>query len=239
METHRQTTETGPDRSIETEPEPTPETGPDRSPGIGPWNPLERRVAAAFQLAGVLLLASAVVPVGLEAVSDRAWVAGIVLASGAVVAVALGLLGTYPRAVDGAPRLARTGALAGVLAGLAALATIGVLVALLGGTVPIGPNLPVLEPAFAALALAMAGGTGIALVAVGIASRRADGALRDAAPLLVLGGGALLVPVLGFGSELAGGVGVPRPVPLLALAVVALTTLIAGRRLGGGTGREP
>lgn len=217
----------------------TAETGTGRSSGIVPWDDLERRVAPAFTLAGVLLVLSAVVPAGLDAVTDRAWAAGVVLASAAVVAVALGLLGTYPRAVHGAPGLARTGAIAGALAGLAALAVIGVVAALLGGNVAIGPNLPVLEPAFAALALGMAGGYGIGFVAVGIACRRTDGALRNAAPLLVLGGASLLVPAIGFASELAGGVGVPKPVPLLALAVVALTTLVAGRRLGGGMDQKP
>lgn len=191
------------------------------------WKPLERRSGSAFVLAGVLILASLVVPIGFEALTDRSWATGLVLVGLAVVTVTVGLFGLYPRVNDRAPWLALAGAGAAAVAGVAALVLIALAaIALVAGIA----RLPVPEPmgAFAALGLSMAGGLSLGLLLFGGASWRTAIPSRAVGGLLIAGGAALLAPVA---VELLGpAFGVATPAWLLfgAIGAVALDTLAVG-----------
>ncbi|MDX1747252.1 MAG: hypothetical protein R3324_15050, partial [Halobacteriales archaeon] len=89
-----------------------------------PWKWLERRTARAFTLGGALLVASALIPIGLASVTEWSWVSGLVLVGFGVVAIGVGLLGTFPQVRDRAPWLARIGILCATVAGVAAVGLI-------------------------------------------------------------------------------------------------------------------
>lgn len=188
---------------------------------------------SAFLIAGLILLASLVVPIGLSAVTDLAWTAGLGLVALAVLAAAAGVTGLSLRLDRRAP-LARTGALAAAAAATVAvgllvavgLVVAGVSVRAIAGSDPMGT--------FRWVALAMAGGTALGFLLVGVASRRQPTAPRRVGPLLALGGVGLLIPGL---VELAGPlVGTTTPAWLLfaVIGLVVTVSLAVGRALRAG-----
>lgn len=201
------------------------------------WDWFDKRAASAFTLSGVLVLASMVVPVGLKAVSDWAWVSGIGLVGLAVMAVAVGLLGLYPRVTVETPRLAMLGVLSAVVAGVAALGLLAMGVIALVGEGALGMDLGKPVGIFVAVTLSMAGGFSLGFLSIGAAGRRSDAIPRTSSRLLLLGGALLLVPILGellrrgFGVE----AGIPPWIFLPVLGLVTLNTLVIGYSLRTGT----
>lgn len=193
---------------------------------------LERRRASAFVLAGVLILASLIVPIGLEALTDWSWAWGIVLIGLAVVTVSVGLLGLYPQVKDRTPRLALAGAGAATLAGAAALGLIALVGIAVGSEFAVG--LTVSEPTsvFALLGLSTAGGFSLGLLLFGVATWQTAAPSRTVGGLLIAGGVALLAPVV---VELLGpafGVNTPPWLLFPVIGGVALDTAAIGCSLG-------
>lgn len=197
-----------------------------------PWESLEERTPTAFALAGVSLVASALVPAGLQTVTGWAWAwaSGIALAGAAVFAAAAGLFGLYPTVSERAPRLATAGALGAAVAGGAALGLIAMGGIALVGEGAFGMDLGKPVGVFVALALTVAGGFSLGFLSVGTAGLRTGTTTRTTGALLLLGGAVLLVPIVGevlrrgFGIE----AGVPPWIFLPALGAVALDTLALG-----------
>lgn len=193
--------------------------------------PLARRSPSAFALAGVLIIASLVVPVGLDALTDRSWAAGLVLMGLAIGAVSVGLLGLYPRVSARAPGVALGGVVAATVAGVAALGVIALVGVALVGEVVLGTSVPEPMGVFAVLGLSMAGGFSLGLLLFGIASWRSERPSRAVGGLLFGGGTVLLVPVV---VELVGpAYGIETPAWLLfaVIGVVALDSLAIGYSL--------
>jgi hypothetical protein len=204
---------------------------PERQHTIILWDPLVEAAAPAFRLAGIMIMASMIIPVGLEAFTDRAWVAGLVLVGVAVVVAALGLLGLYPWVNDTAPVLAKTGALFSVIGGTAALTLLAGVAVVLVADVAVGPNLRLLKGAFMTLVLLMAGGYSLGFLSFGIGSLRTEVPSRTVGRLLVVGGVVLLVPVVGQLLRLGFGIGPPPWVAFLMLGLSAVITLSVGYSL--------
>lgn len=202
----------------------------DRSerPHVVLWKLIEAHTASAFTLGGASLLASLFVPVGLLALTEWSWLAGIVLAGLAVVATAVGLLGLYPRADGRSPKLAMAGAVSAAVAGTAG----SILLALSGLTVT-AITLPDFEFSvgmrpFAIIALAMAGGYALGFLSFGIAGRRGDDLSGRTSQLLAGGGALLLVPVVGGLLQLGFGIGQPPWLLFPILGLVAIDTVAVG-----------
>lgn len=208
---------------------------PEREHTIIPWNPLVEAADSAFKLAGIMILASMIIPIGLKAFTDRAWAVGLVLVGVAVVAATLGLLGLYPRINDTAPVLAKTGALFSVIGGTTALAILAGVAIILAAGVVVGPNLQLLKGAFMTLALMMAGGFSLGFSSFGLGSLRTGVLSRTVGRLLVIGGVVLLVPVVGHLLRLGFGTGLPPWVAFLMLGLGAIITLSVGYRLDNET----
>jgi len=204
---------------------------------VVPWGWLSKRAASAFTLSGVLLLASVIVPMGLKAVTEWAWVSGIVLVGLAVLSVAAGLLGLYPRVTDDAPHLAILGFLSAGVAGVAALGLLAMGVLALVGEGAFGMDLGKPVGIFVAVTLSMASGFSLGFLSIGAAGRRSDTISRTSSRLLLLGGALLLVPIAGevlrrgFGVE----VGIPPGVFLPVIGLVTLVALALGYSLRTGT----
>ena len=191
------------------------------------WELLEQRRGSAFGLAGVLILASLAVPAALGLVTDRAWVAGLLLVGVAVVSVAAGLAGLYSDVSDQVPRLAVLGIGAATIAGLGALGLIALVVLGLAGQT-LGVTLADPMGVFSALGLAMAGGFALGFLLFGFASWFADRPSRTVAGLLLLGGMALITPV---GIEVLGltmGIETPPWVLFPVIGLVALDAIAVG-----------
>lgn len=202
----------------------------DRSerPHVVLWKLIEAHTASAFTLGGASLLASLFVPVGLLALTEWSWLAGIVLAGLAVVATAVGLLGLYPRADGRSPKLAMAGAVSAAVAGTAG----SILLALSGLTVT-AITLPDFEFSvgmrpFAIIALAMAGGYALGFLSFGTAGRRGDDLSGRTSQLLAGGGALLLVPVVGGLLQLGFGIGQPPWLLFPILGLVAIDTVAVG-----------
>lgn len=194
--------------------------------------PLERQSAPAFLLTGVLVLGSLVAPIVLGALTERSWVAGLVLVSLAVLTASVGLLGLYPRVNDRAPRSALAGAGAATVAGVAALGLLALVGVALVGEVLVGRSVSDPGGAFALLGLSMAGGFALGLLLFGVATRRTGTPSRAVGGLLTAGGAALLVPVV---VELLGpALGVSTPPWLLfpVIGGVAVDAALIGYVLG-------
>lgn len=192
--------------------------------------PLERQSAPAFLLTGVLVLGSLVAPLGLGALTERSWVAGLVLVGLAVPTASVGLLGLYPRVNDRAPRSALAGAGAAAVAGVAALGLLALVGAALGSEAAVGRS--VSRDAFALLGLSMAGGFALGFLLFGVATWRTDTPSRTVGGLLTAGGVALLVPVV---VELLGpALGVSTPPWLLfpVIGGIAVDSALVGYVLG-------
>jgi len=196
-------------------------------PGAVPWNWLERRTGVAFAAGGAALVASAIVPVALGAVTEWSWVAGIVLVGGAVLGFAAGLLGLYPTSSPTAPRLASLGAVSAGIAGVGGLAmgAMGSLAVVAGA---VGVDLGKPMGVFAAVALSMGLGLAVALVTFGVASWIAPDTGTVTPALLTVGGAALLVPVGGELLRLAVGIAPPGWLLFPVLAGVAVDGLLIG-----------
>lgn len=194
------------------------------------WESLEERSPAAFTVAGASLVASTLVPVGLQAVTDWAWVSGIVLVGVAVIAAVAGLIGLYPTVSERAPRLATVGVLGGTVAGAAALGLIAMGGIALVGEGALGMDLGKPIGVFVVVTLSMAGGFSLGFLSLGTAGWRTDDLPRPASQLLLAGGAVLLVPITG--EILRRGVGIESGIPpwilLPALGTVALDTLALG-----------
>lgn len=198
-----------------------------------PWDRLEKQTSFAFTLAGVLLVGSVVVPLGLSTVTSWAWVAGLFLVGFAVVGIAVGLVGLYPAITDRAPRLATVGVLGGVIAGGAALSLIAMGGIALIGEGTFGMELGKPMGIFAAVILSMAGGLALGFFSVGTAGWRTGSLSRVTSQLLLLGGTLLLMPVADailrrvFAIE----IGMPSWFFLPILGLVILVTLATGYSL--------
>lgn len=195
-----------------------------------PWESLEERAPATFTLAGVSLVASALVPVGLQTVTDWAWVSGIVLVGVAVIAVAVGLFGLYPTISERAPHLATVGVLSATVAGTAALGLIAMGGIALVGEGALGMDLGKPIGVFAVVTLSTAGGFSLGFLSFGTAGWRTDVLPGPTSQLLLLGGTVLLVPIVGetlrrgFGIE----TGIPPWIFLPALGLVTFDTMALG-----------
>lgn len=181
-------------------------------------------------LAGLLIVSSVIVPVGLESFTDWFWASGILLIGLAVVAVAVGLFGLYPQVSDRDPRLAVTGAVFAAIAGIA-----GSLVAMMGfaigAEVALGMNSPKPTAIFGIVALLMAGGFSLGFLMFGIVGWRTGILSRTVGNLLLVGGVLLLVPVvvelLGLVSEIE----TPPWVFFPVIGLVAIDALAVGYTL--------
>jgi hypothetical protein len=193
-----------------------------------PWKWLERRTARAFTLGGALLVASALIPIGLASVTEWSWVSGLVFVGSSVVAIGVGLLGTFPQVRDQAPWLARIGALCATVAGVAAVGLIVLVGTAVTAAVTLGVPLPKPMGVFQILALGMAGGLSLGLLLFGVARVLTGGSSDTPGKLLVAGGVVLLVPVLGELLRMDVGIGPPPWILFGALGVLALDTLALG-----------
>lgn len=139
---------------------------------------LEQRRESAFVVTGVLILASLVVPVGLNRFTDWSWVPGLVLIALAVVSVSVGLFGLYPQVNDCTPKLALAGIGAATIAGIAALGLLALVGTAIGGDTDL--SLAVVDPmrVFVLLGLLMAGGVSLGLLLFGVAIRQIESASR-------------------------------------------------------------
>lgn len=206
------------------------------SPDVGRWESLENERRRAFVLAGALVLASLVTPVGLSAVTDLAWLAGLGLVGLGVASVAVGLLGLYPAVDDRSPRLAVAGAVCAGVAGAAATALVGLTVAALASVVAFGVEPAVPMALFVAVALLMAVGYALGFLLFGMAGRSAAALPGTSVRLLLVGGGALLVPAVGELARVGFGVGPPPWTVFPVLAVAGLATLGVGVTLRPAAG---
>lgn len=175
-----------------------------------------------------MLLASLIVPVGLQSSTELAWLSGIVLAGLAVVSVGVGLLGLYPGGRDHAPRLALAGTIGAAASGIAGL----ILLASSGLTFAThalsSVEFAVGMRTFAALALTMAGGYAAGFLLLGLAVLRSDYPPGRTGHLLAGGGVLLLVPVVGELLRLWIGIGPPPWILFPVLGSVAIATVAVG-----------
>lgn len=189
---------------------------------------LEQNTSAAFTLAGVALLASLLVPVGLSMVTSWAWVAGLILVGVGVFAAVSGLLGFYIGVAERASLSATTGVLGGVVAGIAALSLLAMAgYALIVGVI-LGVELGKPIVVFKTGALLLAGGLTVGYIALGVAGWRAGPDYSTAGQMLVLGGLLLLVPTGGEVLRIVMGIQQPEWVFLPILVLVSLTTVAVG-----------
>jgi hypothetical protein len=200
-------------------------------PSSALWNRFESRTALAFKLAGALMIASVLVPIGLETITDWSWVSGLVLIGLAVMTVATGLLGLYPQVHDQARWLTLAGTVCALIAGAAGfgLVVMGSTALLAEGA--LGVELSDPKGLFKLLAFLMASGFSFGFLTFGAVSWRAGVPSRVAGKLLVAGGAVLFVPVVGELLQFGFGIGPPPWVLFLALALVSLDTLAVGYRL--------
>lgn len=201
-----------------------------QSPVI-PWETLTGRAAAAFTLGGLFLVASLLLPVGLAGITDLSWVAGIELVGLAVLSVAVGLSGLYPRVREAEPTLAFGGILSSIVAAGAAIVmlSMGGYALVAGGA--LGMELGTPKALFMTASLLMASGYGLGFALIGIALYRTKQTAGYTSPMLVIGGLSLLLPVAaellrrGFGYE------APQWLFLPAIGVVTITTIAIGYTL--------
>ena len=192
---------------------------------------LERRSGSAFMLTGVLILASLIVPIGLEALTDWSWASGLVLIGLAVVTVSVGLLGLYPRVNDRTPRLALAGVGATTVAGVAALGLIALVGVAVGGEFVAMPSIAEPMSVFTLLGLSMASGSSLGLLLFGIATWQTEVPSRTVGGLLMAGGLSLLFPVVVELLCLTFGVNTPPWLLFPVIGGIALDTMVIGYRL--------
>ncbi|MFB6360084.1 MAG: hypothetical protein ABEH59_02055 [Halobacteriales archaeon] len=146
------------------------------------------------------------------------------------LAGAIGLVGVY--STLGAPdsRLAELVVLGGVVTALAALALITMAAVALVGEGALGLDLGKPIGIFAVVSLSMAGGFAVGALSAGTAGLRSGGRSKSVSLLLLAGGTAVFLPVVGevlrrgFGIES----GIPPWVFLPALVLLVLVSLTIG-----------
>lgn len=193
-----------------------------------PRESLQDNAASAFVLAGGLLLASLLVPIGLRPVTEWSWLAGILLVGLAVVSAGLGLVDLYSGGREGLPTTSFVGAVSGAVAGVAGLVLVTLSGLSFASVLRSGsPFIPGMRT-FATIALAMAAGYALGFLLVGIGAIRSGHPPGRAGHLLAGGGGLLLVPVVGELLRLGFGIGLPPWIVLPVLGLVSLDTLAVG-----------
>ncbi|MDY6819218.1 MAG: hypothetical protein SVG88_11200 [Halobacteriales archaeon] len=201
---------------------------------------LTHRPTAAFKIGGSLLAGSLVVPPLLTVIIPWSWVLGLILAGGAVVMIAVGVVGLYPRMNERTPGLAVVGTAGAVIAGVCAVILIGTVgfAAIVGGL--FGVTFPRPTGAFVLLSLVMATGLGSAFVLSGLALTRNDHDLGVAGALLAGGGGVVVVATLGEVSRAMVGISPPRWILFLVLGLLVVDSLAVGYALHPvGDSRRP
>lgn len=198
-----------------------------RSP-ISGWRSLEENAGEAFLVGGLLMIASAIMPVALSTLTNWAWVTGILLIGIGTLSVAAGLLGLHPTLVDQSPGLARLGAVAAGIAalGAVALASMGSVAGVFGGA--LGLALPKPTMAFKLVALTAAAGLAVGLLAFGVAAIRTAAPTRSIGGLLTGGGVVLLLPVVNESLRLTLGTGVPSWILFPAIGLLAFDAVAIG-----------
>ena len=199
------------------------------------WQFLEQHTDSAFTLAGISLLASLVVPIGIRTVVDWPWLVGVVLVGLGVVAVAFGLLGLYSRPNDRFPRLAAAGAGSATISGTAGVFLLALSGLTAGSMVISSFEFSVGMRTFAVIAFAMAGGYAFGSLSFGIAGRRGAGLSGRTSQLLVGGGTLLLVPAVGGLLQFSFGIDQPPWIFFPFLGLVAIDTVAVGITLRSGS----
>lgn len=200
----------------------------ERPPNEGPRKSFEDWSGLAFMLAGTLMIASFLVPVGLELLTDWAWVSGIVLIGFAVIAVTIGLFGLYQQIRARAPRVALLGAVFAAIAGTTAfILTVSLGIALFAKGA-LGITLPTPTGLFKLISLLMAGGFSLGFLLLGVGSWQIDVSSSLVGQLLMVGGLLLLIPVLVELLGLLFAVTMPAWALFPLLGLVAVDTLMAG-----------
>lgn len=209
----------------------TAQVEPEPKGPLIPWDTFDNRAAAAFSLGGVFLVASVLVPVGLARITEWSWVAGIEFVGLAVLSVASGLVGLYPRVREAEPMLAFFGGLSGIIAAGAAIIMLamGGYALVAGGALGVEIGKP--KALFMTVTLLMASGYGLGFLLIGTALSRTNQTAGYTSQLLVIGGLSLLIPVAaellkrGFGFE------APEWLLLPAIGLVTITTMGVGYTL--------
>jgi|GEM_PF-5692428 len=199
------------------------------------WRILEHHTDSALTLGGMSLLGSLLVPVGLGAFTEWAWLAGIVLVGLGVLAVTLGLLGLYSRTKDRSPQLATVGAIVAVVAGIAGLVLLALSGLTTGAVVLQNVEFAVGMQSFAVITITVAGEYALGLLSFGILALRSDGSPGRTSLLLTGGGVLMLVPVIGALLQLGFGVDQPPWLLFPILGLVAIDTVAVGNSLRSGS----
>lgn len=198
-----------------------------------PWAWLDRQAATAFTAAGVLLLASGVVPFGLKFVTDWAWVSGLVLVGLGFSVAAIGLFGLYPDLSAEGSLLPALGVLGGVVTAGAALGLLAMAGIALVGEGALGLDFGKPVGVFSVVGLSMTGGYATGSLSIGTAGLRSETVARSTSLLLLAGGAALLLPVVG--EVLRRGFGIQTGLPswlfLPVLVLLVLDSLAIGSTL--------
>ncbi len=199
--------------------------------GVVPRNWVEGRSGAAFVFAGPSIIASAAVPPLLDPVADRTWIVGLTLVGLGVLAVAVGLLGLYPRLRADAPRLATAGAACATVGGFAALTLLALVAVAVVAIYGLEMDPPPPMDFFRAVLVVMSGGFASGTVLSGIASERTGVPACAVGRLLAAAGLSVFLP--GTVVVLAAVLDVSTPSWLLfpGIAAAALAVFLAGRRL--------
>jgi len=172
--------------------------------------------------------ASLVVPAPLALLTDGAWIAGLVLAGVAAMAIAAGLLGLYPGTCRRSPRLSAIGAIAASVGGVGGSGVLALGTAAgVTGALGIDPGTPITT--FAVVALATGIGLSAGMAAFGAALSSTDTGAGWTPALLAVGATALAVPVTGGLLQFGGGITTPSWPVFPAIVTVSLVTLAVGR----------
>lgn len=192
------------------------------------WASLARYRHSAFTAAGLLVLASLLVPVGLGPIIDRAWLAGLLLVGLGVSSAAIGVLGLYPTLEAQSPKLAVAGSLAAAVAGSSAAILVGTSV-LAVGWIWVSGDIPAVPMAyFIGTAALLALGYGIGFLLAGFGARSSETLAASTGWFLLVGGSALLVSAAGVLSSAIVGIGLPPWTAFPSIVVTGLATIGTG-----------
>lgn len=204
----------------------------DPAPSQGlPWELIEEHRGIAFLLAGLLILASFIIPSLLAPLTDWAWASGLLLIGFAILAVTAGLFGLYPQTTEQAPGVAVTGALFASLAASASISLIAGVGVILFAQMGLGTTASRPGELFVIIALLMVSGFALGLLFMGVAARRTASLSRNVGQLLVGGGLLLLLPVVIETVGLVSSIRTPPWLLFPIIGVVAIDMLAIGHRL--------